>query len=51
VFRRRGDFGAPGDETDLRRWLAAAGLEAASETRSGALAVFSAVKPGTRGGA
>jgi ubiquinone/menaquinone biosynthesis C-methylase UbiE len=51
VFRRRGDFGAPGDEADLRRWLAAAGLEAASVTRSGALAVFSAVKPGTRGGA
>ena len=50
VFRRRGDFGAPGDEADLRGWLEAAGLEAVSVTRSGAMAGFSAVKPGIRGG-
>ncbi|GAB2860315.1 class I SAM-dependent methyltransferase [Actinoallomurus bryophytorum] len=46
VFRWRGDFGAPGDVTDLRGWLSAAGLEAVSVSRSGALAHFSAVKPG-----
>jgi ubiquinone/menaquinone biosynthesis C-methylase UbiE len=46
VFRRRGDFGAPGDLTELRGWLEAAGLEAVAVTRSGALAGFSAVKPG-----
>jgi SAM-dependent methyltransferase len=51
VFRRKGDFGAPGDEADLRGWLDAAGLTAVSVTRSGAVAAFSAVKPGTRGGA
>jgi SAM-dependent methyltransferase len=49
VFRRRGDFGAPGDLTDLRGWLEAAGLEAVSVTRSGALAGFSGVKPGGGG--
>jgi SAM-dependent methyltransferase len=46
LFRRRGDFGNPGSAADLHAWLEAAGLRTASMTRTGALACFSAVKPG-----
>jgi SAM-dependent methyltransferase len=50
LFRWKGDFGDSGGVADLRDWLDAAGLEAVEVTRSGALAHFSAVKPGARGG-
>ncbi|MCW2860270.1 MAG: rebM 1 [Actinoallomurus sp.] len=45
LFRRLGDFGAPGTLADLGGWLGAAGLDAAEVTATGALACFSAVKP------
>lgn len=45
LFRRLGDFGAPGTLADLGGWLGAAGLDAAEVTATGALAWFSAVKP------
>jgi ubiquinone/menaquinone biosynthesis C-methylase UbiE len=46
MFRRRGDFGPAGSAADLHSWLDGAGLEATSLDRGGALARFSAVKPG-----
>jgi ubiquinone/menaquinone biosynthesis C-methylase UbiE len=46
LLRRLGDFGAPGTLADLHGWLGAAGLDAAEVTATGALARFSAVKPG-----
>jgi SAM-dependent methyltransferase len=46
LLRALGDFGAPGNLVDLRDWLDAAGLDAAEVTATGALACFSAVKPG-----
>jgi ubiquinone/menaquinone biosynthesis C-methylase UbiE len=50
LLRWKGDFGATGGVADLRDRLVAAGLEDVEVTRSGALACFSAVKPGARGG-
>lgn len=50
LLRARGDFGNPGGEADLRRWLADAGLLTADIRRSGALVYFTAEKPsGDRG--
>ncbi|GLY72009.1 class I SAM-dependent methyltransferase [Actinoallomurus iriomotensis] len=46
LLRSRGDFGRPGSLADLRGWLDDAGLESADVTATGALACFSAVKPG-----
>ncbi|MDN3358390.1 class I SAM-dependent methyltransferase [Actinomadura sp. DC4] len=46
LLRRTGDFGEPGSAADLRAWLEAAGLRAGAVTVTGALACFSAVKPG-----
>ena len=45
VFRRTGDFGAPGSVADLAEWLAAAGLRDVTVRPGGALAIFTAVKP------
>ncbi|WP_329258030.1 class I SAM-dependent methyltransferase [Actinoallomurus sp. NBC_01490] len=45
-LRARGDFGRPGSLANLRGWLDGAGLESAEVTATGALACFSAVKPG-----
>jgi SAM-dependent methyltransferase len=46
LLRARGDFGRPGSLADLRDWLDGAGLEPVEVTATGALACFSAVKPG-----
>lgn len=46
LLRARGDFGRPGSLAELRGWLDDAGLESAEVTATGALARFSAVKPG-----
>ena len=46
LLRALGDFGAPGSLADLRGWLDTAGLDTAEVTVTGALACFSAVKPG-----
>lgn len=44
AFQRAGFFGAGGATSDLRRWLAAAGLDVHRLERSGAVAHFTAVK-------
>jgi ubiquinone/menaquinone biosynthesis C-methylase UbiE len=46
LLRARGDFGRPGSLAGLRGWLDGAGLESVEVTATGALACFSAVKPG-----
>lgn len=46
VMRRAGAFGVGGTEDDLRGWLTAAGLKVDRFQRSGAIAHFTAVKPG-----
>jgi ubiquinone/menaquinone biosynthesis C-methylase UbiE len=46
LFHRRGEFGRTGSAADLHAWLEAAGLRTTSMDRTGALARFSAVKPG-----
>lgn len=46
LFRRRGEFGTVGDAGGLRGWLAAAPLKDVRVEPSGALAYFTAVRPG-----
>jgi len=48
VFRRHGEFADPGGPEALHDGLTGAGLREISIRRSGALACFSAVKPGSR---
>ena len=45
LFRRRGDFGAPGSADDLRGWLDGAALADVRVEPSGAVAFFTAAKP------
>jgi SAM-dependent methyltransferase len=46
VLRALGDFGRPGDAGALRGWLEAAALDAVEMRVTGAVAYFSAAKPG-----
>lgn len=46
LFQRRGEFGTVGDAGELRGWLAAAPLDDARVAPDGALAHFTAVRPG-----